>query len=276
MSLKKEQFQCDRSFDDLPQLVCKGNCSLSDLVSVVSTRASSVCSETSACAQMPSKSRRSLSIHKRKYRKKETSDLGMPLSARGPSQVSTRNARLPHSARASTQSSSSNARLPFSAGTFSDAQHELGAVDTSPTGLVKPSEPPNSDTRRRRPYPKQLRLKQMLQGQFSSQESLRALRDVSSEPTESIFRPGLKHRNMTKQILALLEEQKMLEQVNKLKYCTDMPLDDFVGYMERRHEARCDFRRKVNNSLAPPEAVSEGLHPEVRRAIEEHLQTRST
>jgi hypothetical protein len=119
-------------------------------------------------------------------------------------------------------------------------------------------------------------MKLMLQGQLPDQESVAGSIE-SSETTDSIFRPGVEHKNRTKQILALFEEQKMCERVDKLKYELDCPVDNFVGYMERRLEERRAFWSKLeeNNSLISPKGMSEGLHPEVRRIIEERMQNKS-
>lgn len=84
----------------------------------------------------------------------------------------------------------------------------------------------------------------------------------------------MQHLNRTKRILALFEEEKLLKHVDELDYETDMPLEDFVGYMQLRHDNRCAFWNKVesNDSLVTPEGMAEGLHPEVRRVIEERLR----
>jgi hypothetical protein len=110
--------------------------------------------------------------------------------------------------------------------------------------------------------------------QLPGQEVVLTPRQAPSDASDTIFRPGVLHQNRTKHIVALFEKKKMFEQVDELKYETDMPIDEFVGYMELRHEAQCAFRSKVHsiNSLVTPEGMTEGMHPEVRRVIEERLQ----
>lgn len=125
----------------------------------------------------------------------------------------------------------------------------------------------------------------MLHGQIPGQQSVPNPLDVYSGTTDSfysgttdsIFRPGIEHQKRTKQILALFEEEKMLEQAGKLDYDTNMSPNHFVSYMGRRFEVRSAYLRKVekNNRLVTSEAMSEGLHPEVRHVIEERLRSRS-
>eukprot|EP00746_Dinoflagellata_sp_MGD_P067115 gnl/MRDRNA2_/MRDRNA2_27718_c0_seq1.p1 gnl/MRDRNA2_/MRDRNA2_27718_c0~~gnl/MRDRNA2_/MRDRNA2_27718_c0_seq1.p1 ORF type:complete len:186 (+),score=30.39 gnl/MRDRNA2_/MRDRNA2_27718_c0_seq1:25-558(+) len=163
----------------------------------------------------------------------------------------------PHARRCRT-------REPLSARRHSEPRstcYQVSETSGESTKMLKPTDAPGP--RRRRPYPKQL----------PEVSSALTTNDVSANATDTIFRPGIQHQNRTKQILALFEEKKMFEEVDELEYETDMPLDDFVGYMERRHDAHLAFRKKVQsiNGIVTPDGMTEGMHPEVRRVIEERL-----